>query len=73
MQPDVVDEMIRYESGEMTGVETVAFFQRLIDSGLVWTLQGHYGRTAATLIRSGACKNTPSTDPPRLTLPSTGP
>tara|TARA_X000001388_G_scaffold74110_1_gene66629 strand:- start:251 stop:430 length:180 start_codon:yes stop_codon:yes gene_type:complete len=46
-----------YESGEMTEDEIVEFFQQLIDSGMAWTLQGHYGRTAAYLIEQGFCKN----------------
>jgi hypothetical protein len=52
--PDV-DSLIRYENGELTGLETADLFQRLIDSDLAWALHGHYGRTAAELIRQGIC------------------
>lgn len=45
-----------YESGQMTEDEIVEFFQQLIDNGMAWTLQGHYGRTAAYLIEQGLCK-----------------
>jgi hypothetical protein len=51
----MVDKIIRYENGEMNDIETVEFFQELIDSGLAWNLQGHYGRVANTLIEEGLC------------------
>jgi hypothetical protein len=51
----MVNKIIKYESGEMSEDEFVSFFQELIDSGLCWQLQGHYGRTAATLLEEGLC------------------
>lgn len=50
-----VTDIMAYESGQMTEEECVIFFQKLIDSGAAWTLQGHYGRTAAALIQVGLC------------------
>ena len=35
--------------------QIVAAYQHLIDSGLVWQLQGSYGRTAHHLIKAGLC------------------
>lgn len=35
--------------------EMIAAWQSLIDSGLVWQLQGFYGRTARNLIDAGIC------------------
>lgn len=53
---DQIDQIIAYENGELDEVETIELFQSLIDSGLVWQLQGHYGRTAARLIEAGLCE-----------------
>ena len=52
---EMVDQIIRYENGEMETEEVVPFFQQLINNGLAWELQGHYGRTAAQLIEMGEC------------------
>lgn len=52
--PDI-DKIMRYENGEMEEEEMVEFFQELINSGLAWKLQGHYGRTAKALIEAGYC------------------
>ena len=49
----MVDQIIRYEEGEMTHEEVVTFFQGLVNTGLAWSLQGHYGRTAMALIEEG--------------------
>ena len=50
-----VDDIIRWEGGEMDDDEEAAFFQGLIDSGMAWQLQGVYGRTAQYLIDAGIC------------------
>lgn len=52
---DLVGKIMAYESGEMSRQEIVDFFQEIIDSGYVWSLQGHYGRTARALIEAGYC------------------
>ena len=38
-----------------TEEEAIKFFQDLIDTGMAWTLQGNYGRTAKALIKAGHC------------------
>lgn len=49
-----VDDIIRYENGEMESEdEIIAFFQKLVNNGMAWKLQGHYGRTAQMLIDNG--------------------
>ena len=42
------------EDGCTSATPTQAF-QYLIDTGIVWTLQGWYGRTAKALIEQGIC------------------
>jgi hypothetical protein len=54
-EPPPYEDLMRYEEGEMTEEEVIALFQRLIDSGLAWSLQGSYGRQAAAFIEAGVC------------------
>ena len=54
---DELDFIIAYENGEIESIEELADgFQKLIDSGIVWRLQGCYSRTALTLIENGNCE-----------------
>jgi hypothetical protein len=50
---DRVGAIIAYETGELDGEKTVELFQHLVDTGLAWQLQGHYGRTAMAFIEQG--------------------
>jgi hypothetical protein len=50
---NIVSRIIKYEGGELNERETLRLFAYLIKSGLAWKLQGHYGRTAASLIEAG--------------------
>lgn len=52
---DTLDFIMAYEGGEVTQDEMIEGFQHLIDNGMAWTLQGHYGRTATALINAGYC------------------
>jgi len=52
---DLVSSIMAFEDGEMSEEEIISFFQELIDSGLVWQLQGFYGRLATQLISQGLC------------------
>lgn len=50
---EVVSNIIAFESGELDEDQVVEFFQELVNSGLAWSLQGFYGRTARALIEAG--------------------
>lgn len=50
---DYIGAIIDYESGSLDYDGTIRLFQHLVDGGIVWRLQGSYGRTAAALIESG--------------------
>ena len=50
---DEISAIIAYEQGDLDDEATIELFQHLVDNGHAWTLQGHYGRTAAALIDAG--------------------
>lgn len=52
---DLLGFIMAFEGGEVTEEEVIEGFQNMIDSGVVWQLQGMYGRTAASLIEQGLC------------------
>ena len=54
MMPNITD-IIDFENGEMDAEAVAEFFQGMINSGVVWQLQGFYGRTAVALIQAGEC------------------
>jgi hypothetical protein len=49
----LVDNIIAYEQGELNDREVVCLFADLVRSGMAWSLQGSYGRTATALIKEG--------------------
>lgn len=53
-----IDAMIAWEEGDLSDEDTITLFQRLIDSGLAWKLQGAYGRQAQVLLEAGVCMPT---------------
>lgn len=48
-----IDRIIAYEQGDLDEEQTIELFQDLVNSGLAWSLQGSYGRTAMALISQG--------------------
>lgn len=50
------DRIIQYEEGRMSEDEEVEFFQELLDTGMVFGLQGHYHRVMQRHIDAGNVK-----------------
>ena len=48
-----IDNIIAYEQGELNDQEVVCLFAELVKSGMAWSLQGSYGRTALAFIEEG--------------------
>lgn len=49
----MLDMLMAYENGDLDVEQTVELFQNLIDSGLIFGLQGHYMNVAKDLIAAG--------------------
>jgi len=50
---EFIENIIKYENGEMTEGEEIIFFQELVISGKLYSLQGHYRRHAERLLLEG--------------------
>lgn len=50
---DLTGDIIAYEEGELDEDAIIELFQHLVDTGLAWQLQGHYGRTAVAMLQAG--------------------
>jgi hypothetical protein len=55
---DTLSKIIQYETEGLNDTEMLNLFAELIKSGMAWTLQGSYGRTARALIDSGYISST---------------
>ena len=61
VDPDAFDSfrfIMAYENGQLNENAIVEGFQKMIDDGSIWKLQGHYGRTAKALIENELCQDT---------------
>jgi hypothetical protein len=56
---NLTEQLIAYECGNLTEKQTIQLFQHLIDSGVVYFLQGHYGRTAKLAFANGDSRASP--------------
>ncbi len=50
---DTTNRIIDYECGHLDDKGTIRLFSELLKTGMAWSLQGHYGRTASALIEDG--------------------
>tara|TARA_Y100000034_G_C6645191_1_gene282204 strand:+ start:113 stop:301 length:189 start_codon:yes stop_codon:yes gene_type:complete len=50
---DVLNQIMAYENGEMENDEVIDFFQSLLDSRIIYSLQGSYQRQAQALLEAG--------------------
>jgi hypothetical protein len=48
-----INQILAYENGELDEAGVIELFQNLVSTGLAWSLQGSYGRTANALIEAG--------------------
>ena len=61
MKYDVSENISAYENGKLDDAAIDKLFQHLVDTGLVWELEGHYSKIAVELAELG-----------RITLPDFG-
>jgi len=50
---DVVNQIMAYEQGDMDDEEVIDFFQVLLDTRIIYSLQGSYQRQAQALLEAG--------------------
>ena len=56
---DIIGNLCAFESGDLDENETLDLFQKLVNTGMAWTLQGSYGRIAKHLIDQGLISDGP--------------
>ncbi len=50
---DIVGQIMAFEQGELVNGEVYALFQFLLDSGMIYSLQGSFQRMAEDLLLAG--------------------
>jgi hypothetical protein len=54
---EMIEDIKRYENGEMNEEQEIEFFQTLLDTGIIFSLQGHYQRQMDRMIENGVVNN----------------
>lgn len=54
---EMIEDIKRYENGEMNEEQEAEFFQSLLDTGIIFSLQGHYQRQMDRMIENGVVNN----------------
>ena len=55
MYAEILQDIINFENGTLESGKVPELFQRLIDSKMIYDLQGRYQRIAQELIACGMC------------------
>jgi hypothetical protein len=51
-QKSLINEMMLFEDGQLSEIDTIKLFSELVQTGIAWRLQGFYGRNAVCLIEN---------------------
>jgi hypothetical protein len=60
---NILDAVLNVEMEECDEETYIASMQHLIDTAMVWSLQGRFGRKALELIEAGVCTAPDLVDP----------
>lgn len=55
-----INTMILFEDGQLDADQVVELFQQLLDTGVLWHLQGSYGRLGVHLLEQGLITRSPN-------------
>ncbi len=50
---DLAEKISAYEKNALDDSQVVELYQELYETGIVWELQGHYGRRAYLMLKEG--------------------
>lgn len=63
---DLIQQIIEYESDELSDEEIIELFSTLVKNGMAWSLQGSYGQMAQGLINAGVLNEAGEIDYERI-------